>query len=109
MLVSFELTMPHKASWNGRWSGEDKKFYVVKKLSERFVKSNEHLKFLNESGRSSFYYRWDDGWGANVDVERIDGMQARHRRKISSGFCGYDWMIQSILDQGFIETRKIYT
>jgi len=107
MLVSFELTMPGVNSWNGRWSGEGRKYYIIKNLTERFVKNNEHLKFLNESGRDSFYYRWSDGWAANVDVERIDGVQARKRRKMSAGFCDYDWMVTSIIQKGRIETTKL--
>lgn len=109
MLVSFELTMPSRASWNGRWSGEDRKYYVVKTLSARFIKNNPHLQFLNTTGRDGFYYRWEDGWAANVDVERIDAVQAKHRRKVSSGFCGYEWMITSILHKGVITTRTLTT
>lgn len=104
-IVSFELTMPNVASWNGRWSGEGKKYYVVKKFTEKFLKQ-DHLKTLVDKGRDNFYYRWEDGWGANVSVEIIDATEARKRRKISSGFCGYEWMIDSIIAKGRIEVRK---
>lgn len=102
MLISFELTMPNVASWNGKWSGHDKKYYVIKNLSKRFVDRQEFLKRLVETGRDSWYYRWEDGWGASVIVEVIDGKEAAKRRKISGGFCGYNWMIDSILKIGKI-------
>jgi hypothetical protein len=38
-----------------------------------------------------------DGWGANVRMEAINSLEARMRRKVSSGFCGYEWMIDSII------------
>lgn len=101
-IISFQLTMPNKASWNGKWSGEDKKYYVVYKMSDKFCKTKEHLKDLIEKGHDSWYYRWDDGWGASVMAEIIDSKEARKRRKISAGFCGYNWMITSILEHGAI-------
>lgn len=102
--VSFELTMPNRASWNGRWSGEGRKFYVIKKLPVNALKQ-EHLKRLIENGRDSWYYRWEDGWGANVEAQVIDSTEARKRKKVSDGFCGYDWMIDSILSKGIITTK----
>lgn len=103
MLVSFELTMPNKASWNGRWSGEGRKYYVIKNLTKRFVKDKEHLKKLIETGHDGYYYRWEDGWGASVDLQVIDAAEAKKRRKVSAGFCGYNWMIESILSRGEIK------
>lgn len=103
MIVSFELTMPNRGSWNGRWSGEDKKFFVIKKFAKRFVIKTEHFKTLLEKGRDGWYYRWEDGWGASINAEVIDSKEAAKRRKISSGFCGYEWMIGSIILRGTIK------
>jgi hypothetical protein len=105
MLISFELTMPNRGSWNGQWSGQEKKYFVIRSMSKRFVTNNEFLKLILEKGHDNFYYRWSDGWGANVSVEIIDGNEAKKRRKISSGFCGYDWMISSIVKYGTIQTE----
>lgn len=101
-LISFELTMPNRGSWNGRWSGDDKKYFIIKKLTDRFVKSSEHLKELVSNGRDSWYYSWGDGWGANVTAEVINGTESRQRRKMTAGFCGYDWMVDSIITRGEI-------
>jgi hypothetical protein len=103
MLVSFQLTMPNVASWNGKWSGADRKYYVISNISKSFIDKQEHFKTLRESGKDSWYYRWEDGWGANVSVEIVDNKEARKRRKISSGFCGYGWMITSIIQRGEIK------
>lgn len=97
--------MPNRASWNGRWSGEDKKHYIIKKVSDRFLKQQDHLKKLHETGADGWYYRWEDGWGASVSAQIIDGTEARKRRKLSAGFCGYDWMVESILSKGEITTK----
>jgi len=103
MLLSFELTMPNIASWNGHWSGEDKKYFIIKKVSKKFFDRQEYFRTLKEKGYDNFYYRWEDGWGANVRVEIIDGKKSAERRKQSQGFAGYDWMVQSIMLCGEIK------
>jgi hypothetical protein len=105
-IMSFELTMPNVGSWNGKWSGADKKYYVVKNMSDKYVASKEWFKQLLEKGRDSWYYSFGDGWGANVSVEIVDSKEAARRRKISKGFCGYEWMIDSIMRKGEITTSK---
>lgn len=100
--VSFELTMPNRGSWNGKWSGEDRKYYVIKKLTNKTLQK-EWFERLLKNGRDSWYYSWGDGWGASVSVETIDSYEARKRRKVSAGFCGYNWMIDSIIARGTIK------
>lgn len=102
MILSFELTMPNVGSWNGKWTGADKKYFIIQKISKPFFNKKEHFKELKENGFDNFYYRWDDGWGANVRVEIINGAEATKRRKQSKGFAGYDWMVKSIIDHGEI-------
>lgn len=104
-ILSFELTMPNKGSWNGQWSGQDKRYYVIRKISDKYFKSKEHLKELSEKGYDNWHYSWSDGWGANVRVEIVDSKEAAKRRKLSKGFCGYDWMIDSIIYYGEISTQ----
>jgi hypothetical protein len=101
--LSFELTMPNVGSWNGKWTGAEKKYYAIrsvhKKMAERLL-----------SERQSHYYNFGDGWGAMVSMEVVDAKEARRRRNLSAGFCGYDRMIQDILTHGRIlkeeEERK---
>jgi len=101
-LISFQLTMPNKGSWNGKWSGENQKYYVVYNMSDKFFKSREYLKELLDKGHDNWYYSWGDGWGANVKAEIINSAEAKKRRKISKGFCGYNWMVDSIISHGAI-------
>lgn len=53
--------------------------------------------------REKLYYRWDDGWEACVSVRRMPVNEARKLERRSDGFCGYDWMITSIVNKGCIE------
>ena len=90
MILVFELSMPGVASWNGKWSGEKDCYAVVRSL-----KNKELVKRIVECG--SYSYRWDDGWSAMVTVKVVTSVEANKIRKKSKGFCGYDWMVDSII------------
>lgn len=93
-MIVFYLDMPGKASWNGKWSGEGKIFAKVR------TDSSVPSEYIGQS----FNYRWDDGWEACVTVEKVTSKEANKIRKQSAGFCGYEWMIDSIIDHGYIIT-----
>ncbi|WJM80533.1 hypothetical protein [Pectobacterium brasiliense] len=93
----FELSMPNRGSWNGGWSGERDKYVKFRTIP---LSGNENIK----DGKS-YYYNFGDGWGANVSVKIVEGVKAKNQAiKGSKGFCGYDWMIDSILKHGKITT-----
>lgn len=91
-MIVFTLSMPTSGSWNGRWSGEDRVY-------ARIFHNNDVPKDI--IGKD-FYYNWDDGWCACVSVTKVDSKEAAKIRKKSAGFCGYDWMIESIIKNGKI-------
>lgn len=94
----FTLTMPSRASWNGRWSGENNLYAVAK----RFTK--EEFEKLPDIVDKDFRYRWSDGWCANINVKLVESAKEKNKLvKNSKGFCGYDWMITSLLNKGYIE------
>jgi hypothetical protein len=93
-MIVFELTMPHVGSWNGKWSGADK----------RYIRTIDERRVPKECWDKDFHYRWDDGWCACVSVKRIKASEAKKLKMRSSGFCGYDWMIRSIIECGCILT-----
>ena len=95
-MIVFELTMPHAASWNGKWSGAD----------SRWIRVRDERDVPRELWDKSFDYTWDDGWGALVTVTRMPAREARKLEKLSAGFCGYDWMITSLLKNGYIEVLR---
>jgi len=95
-MTSFELTMPNVGSWNGKWTGEKDHHYDVRKLSKE--------KELELDGKY-FYYNFGDGWGAGIKIKKVDAKTAAKYRKISIGFSGYEWMIDSILKNGKIITK----
>jgi hypothetical protein len=95
-LVCFELTMPNNNSWNGKWSGEDRKYYVIERLVDDMAQ---------ELNAKEWYYDFGDGWMACITADIIDAKEAKKRKKISAGFCGYDWMVISIKHYGQIKKR----
>ena len=54
---------------------------------------------------ASFYYDFQDGWGASVCVEKMAAIDGQKIMRKSKGFCGYDWMIDEIIQLGRIKTR----
>jgi hypothetical protein len=92
-MIAFILTMPNRGSWNGRWSGENDLHAIVK--TERSVPKDIIGK--------SFWYNWDDGWSACVSVEKVDCREGNKLRQKSRGFCGYNWMVDSLIKKGRIE------
>jgi len=98
MILAFVLSMPSKGSWDGKWSSEGR--YFAKALS---VSKKEADKILEQS---SYRYNFGDGWTACVSVEVVTPSQKRTIQKKSSGFCGYEWMISSIIDHGDIRVEK---
>ena len=101
MILCFELTMPNCGSWNGKWSGE-KDLHIITK-TDRDIGLNK--KRIQELDGKRFYYRWDDGWTACVSCRIVDAKEAAKLRKRNRGFCGYDWMVKSIILNGEIEYR----
>lgn len=103
--ISFELTMPNVGSWNGKWTGAQNKYYVIRKFDNQTVsKLMENARLTDEKiPYKSHHYNFGDGWSANVTMQIVDAKEANKRRKISSGFCGYEWMIDSIISHGQIQ------
>ena len=103
----FELSIPGRASWNGRWSGEETVYAIVKPIGRSRsarAKADELL------SKRYFSHSWSDGWRASITVTETDGCGARKMRKRSKGFCGYDWMVTEIILYGDIrpyESRVI--
>ena len=94
--VAFRLSMPGCPSWNGHWSGEGRNYIIVKSLSEDSAK----ILLAGEAEKSWRHY-WEDGWCAQVTARVVPKGEKLLK---SAGFCGYDWMVENILDHG--DTRK---
>ena len=96
MTLAFHLGMANCPSWNGRWSGEGRKYVIVKTFrSKKAIEKAERIRDTKH-----YYYRWSDGWGASITVTEVDSSQAAKLRKESEGFNGYDWMVRTICDYG---------
>ena len=92
--VEFRLTMPNVGSWNGRWSGEDRNYTIVRRLPD------ERIRDLGIP--RSWRYDFGDGWVAGVSARVMD---KGGRRAKSDGFCGYEWMVENILRWGTPECQ----
>ena len=94
MILVFNLKMPGVGSWDGKWSGSKNNYYKVVNCG-RGKESNIKAKEILDKER--FDYNFGDGWMARIWVTEADAKGAARVRKISSGFCGYDWMVDSIM------------
>ena len=97
MALAFFLSMPNRASWNGRWSGEDKVYAIIIK-TPRAKKTQAHHKTVLDGG--PYWHNFGDGWSARIDVRMVDAVEASKIRRKSKGFCGYDWMVKNIMFYG---------
>lgn len=91
-MIIFELSMPNIGSWDRKWSGESRVYIIAK--PNRVVPE--------EIIGNSFYYDFGDGWGASISVSKMSNLDAKKIMNRSEGFEGYDWMVDSI-----IENRRI--
>lgn len=98
-ILAFTLTMPSVASWNGRWSGERDLYVKTRKLTNKQLAESP----LEEK---SYRYNFGDGWAANVSVRAVDSKERQQLTKRSKGFCGYEWMIDSIIENGKIICKE---
>jgi len=89
-LAVFELSMPSANIWNSRWSREEEYHALVREIPE-------------ELKLGAYRYSFGDGWIAQVAVREVDSRTAKKIKKDSSGFCGYEWMVDSILEHGEIK------
>ena len=100
MILCFELSMPSRNSWNGSWSGEGNYYAIVKNMG----RSKKAVKKAEDILKKGYYrYNFGDGWAAEVSIRQVNSEEVTKIRKKSKGFCGYDWMVDSIVSKGRIE------
>jgi hypothetical protein len=97
MYVSFELSMPGNNAWNGKWTGEGKLYVRVINVGTRKDAREKYEKLIGHHS-----YSFGDGWRAAITVRECTSAAARKLKKDSLGFCGYDWMIDSLRQWGRI-------
>ncbi len=98
MQIAFTLSMPGSPSWNGKWSGENTLYARVRcVVGKKNIAGLAHL-----LAKRVFTYGWSDGWRASVEMREASRAEAAQIRRKSRGFQGYDWMIDSILRNGYI-------
>jgi len=99
MKVAFCLSMPSIVSWNGKWSGEGRPYSRVRTFPNNAESKGKAREIV---AHSPYFFRWDDGWCAEVEAIPVDCRTATRMARHSCGFCGYDWMIDSIVEHGEI-------
>ena len=99
LYLGFYLSMPNNNGWNGRWSGDGGKYVIVKKFTGAKGKEKTKSLLQNSYHRHSF----GDGWVAGIEIKELTPEVARKDKKSSLGFCGYNWMVDSIILKGKIE------
>ncbi len=99
MILSFALSMPSNNAWNGKWTGESKRYIKTRNLGRS---KTQNMRAQDILGQGNFTYDFGDGWRARITVKEVNGKEAAKIRRTSDGFCGYDWMISSICQKGNI-------
>ena len=96
-MIVFKLSMPNNNSWNGRWSG-DGDVHIITKPDKCVPK--------DRIGKS-YYYNFGDGWCACVDVMKLSSNSSEYRKMVKNnrGFCGYGWMVDSIIHNDEIKYK----
>ena len=103
MILCFELSMPNVGSWNGKWTGE--KNYYAKVIN--FGHTKKGIEKAREIlSKKYFNYNFGDGWSAGIYIREMNGKEAAKARRKSNGFCGYDWMVESIRDNLSIQIKE---
>ena len=97
--IEFKLSMPHRASWNGGWSGAEKNYTITKNIKDKTV----IILGFDKTDTKCWYYSFGDGWTACVTGRIIPKGE---RVKKSDGFCGYNWMVDEIVWYNEIRGRK---
>jgi hypothetical protein len=97
MYVLFELSMPGNNSWNGKWTGEGNLYARVINVGASQKAREKYEKLIGYHT-----YSFGDGWRAAVTVREVTSAAKRKLLKESKGFCGYDWMIESLRQHGEI-------
>ena len=101
--IAFELSMPSVGSWNGKWTGAGAYYAVVRNLGRGKMAQEKAREILE---RKIYHYDFGDGWCARVSVREVTGREASAVRRRSQGFCGYEWMVSSIISNGEIITES---
>ncbi len=101
MILCFELSMPNNNSWDGKWSGDGKYYAIVRNMGQGRKATEKAEKILSTA---YYHYNFGDGWSAGIKVQSVTSGEAAKCRKKSGGFWGYDWMVDSIIANGKIQT-----
>lgn len=104
MIITFTLSMSGVGSWNGKWTGAENLYCKVINFKQQYGKKAAELTERILSNRI-YYYNFGDGWEAAITVEAVNAKKAAKLRRDSKDFCGYDWMIDSIIQHGKIVFR----
>jgi hypothetical protein len=103
-MLCFKLSMPVVNSWNGKWTGANQCHALIRGEG-RTKEFKEHTRKILE--KKYFLHRFDDGWVARIEVSQVDKKEAMRIKRESVGFCGYDWMVDSIMDLGEIKWKGV--
>ncbi len=96
--LCFQLSMPSNNSWNRKWTGDDV-FYA---RTRSFNTKGSKVKAEAILAKGYYSYSFGDGWVAAVAVKQVSSAEKRKIDKKTKGFCGYEWMIDSIIQHGAI-------
>ena len=101
MFLQFTLNKPNKETI------VDREF--TKKVYARILKIDEKKipNIMDILKTKYFHYDFNDEWSGGVTVEKVTKKRAEFVSKNTLGFATYQWMIDSILKDGFIHLENL--
>lgn len=96
----FELIFPSIGSWNGKFTGANKKYYRTKS----YTKDQESI-YKKMLSKRKYTHNFCDGWVAQITIREIQSKEKKTYEKASAGFLGYEWMIADIEKYGRIRSQ----
>ena len=95
-MILFILSMPVVVSWDGKWSGDDKRYYMTRVLDYPYEE--------NLIGKK-FRHKFADGSVAEVSCISVHVDIGEYLMTLSDGFYAYEWMITNIIQNGTTDSN----
>lgn len=61
---------------------------------------------MGQETSKNWQYSWGDDWRANIEAKAVSDVECSEMLSVNVGFCGYEWMLNSIIKYDKILTAS---